>query len=97
VKVLARVQNRYVQEIIGTIRPLYDGEAKNKVDPWLGILARFDPAAAGSELGVSVPQLTGACWFLVERGIKCDRARPGAAAPRPPPLRAQMDARHGPA
>lgn len=68
-KLLVRLQNRYLPEITGRTRFLYDVQQQLQVDPWPDELERFDAAAVASELGVSAPQLSEAYWFLVERGM----------------------------
>jgi hypothetical protein len=90
-KVLVRLQNRYLPEVTGQSRLLYDAAQKLLVDPWPEVLSSFDAKAAASELGVSASQLSKVYWFLVERGIDsepCDglellrRARPRPAHKR---------------
>jgi hypothetical protein len=87
-KVLVRLQNRYLPEVTGQSRMLYDTAQQTLVDPWPEVLSSFDALAAASELGVSAPQLSKAYWFLVERGLDRDprdglellrRARPRSA------------------
>lgn len=87
-KVLVRLQNRYLPEFTGQTRMLYDTAQKTLVDPWPEVLSSFDAQAAASELGVSAAQLSKAYWFLVERGIDREprdglellrRARPRSA------------------
>lgn len=68
-KLLVRLQNRYLPEITGRTRILYDVEQRLQVDPWPEERERFDAAAVASELGVSAPQVSEAYWFLLERGI----------------------------
>lgn len=91
IKVLVRLQNRYLPEITGRTRMLYDADQQLMVDPWPTVLELFDAAAAASELGVSASQLSEAYWFLVERGIDREprdglellrRARPRSAHKR---------------
>jgi hypothetical protein len=90
-KLLVRLQNRYLPEITGRTRILYDAGQQRQVDPWPAELKRFDVAAVASELGVSASQLSEAYWFLVERGIDREpqdglellrRARPRSAHKR---------------
>lgn len=87
-KVLVRLQNRYLPQVTGYTQMLYDATQKLSVDPWPKVVDCFDPAAAASELDVSVAQLTAAYRFLVERGIDREprdglellrRARPRSA------------------
>lgn len=90
-KLLVRLQNRYLPEITGRTRILYDASLNRQVDPWPAELERFDAAAAAAELGASASQLSDAYWFLVERGIDREphdglellrRARPRSAHKR---------------
>jgi hypothetical protein len=90
-KLLVRLQNRYLPEITGRTRILYDARQNRQVDPWPAELERFDAAAVASELGASASQLSDAYWFLVERGIDREpqdglellrRARPRSAHKR---------------
>jgi hypothetical protein len=87
-KVLVRLQNRYLPEVTGQSRLVYDAVQKLLVDPWPEVLSSFDAKAAASELGVSASQLSKVYWFLVERGIDREprdglellrRARPRSA------------------
>jgi hypothetical protein len=68
-KLLVRLQNRYLPEITGRTRMLYDVQQQLQVDPWPGERERFDASAVAAELGVSASQVSEAYWFLVERGI----------------------------
>jgi hypothetical protein len=69
VKLLVRLQNRYLPEITGRTTLLYDAEQKQHVDPWPDERERFDAQTVATELAVSALQVTEAYWFLVERGI----------------------------
>ncbi|GLY99649.1 hypothetical protein [Actinoplanes sp. NBRC 103695] len=91
VKLLVRLQNRYLPEITGRTTVLYDAEQKLQVDPWPAECERFDPQTVATELAVSALQVTEAYWFLVERGIDCEprdglellrRARPRSSHKR---------------
>jgi hypothetical protein len=68
-KLLVRLQNRYLPEITGRTRILSDVEQRLQIDPWPEQRERFDAPAVASELGVSAPQVSEAYWFLLERGI----------------------------
>jgi hypothetical protein len=68
-KLLVRLQNRYLPELTGRIRILYDSEQRSQVDPWSNEHKRFDPQQVIRDLGVSPDQVTEAYWFLIERGI----------------------------
>lgn len=90
-KLLVRLQNRYLPEITGRTRILYDASLNRQVDPWPAEFERFDAAAVAAELGASASQLSDAYWFLVERGIDREphdglevlrRARPRSAHKR---------------
>ncbi|WLS43295.1 hypothetical protein Q3V37_17925 [Micromonospora profundi] len=69
VKLLVRLQNRYLPECTGRTTLLYDAKQKQQVDPWPAERERFDARTVAAELAVSAPQVTEAYWFLVERGI----------------------------
>lgn len=55
-KVLVRLQNRYLPEVTSQTRLMYDAAYKLLVDPWPEVLSRFDAEAVASELGVSASQ-----------------------------------------
>ncbi len=69
IKLLVRVQNRYLPEITRRTVLLYDTAAGESVDPWPGERERFNAQSAASELELTAEQLAAAYWFLVERGI----------------------------
>ncbi len=68
-KLLVRLQNRYLPEITGRTRILYDVQLQLQVDPWPYERERFVAAAVAAELGVSAQPVSEAYWFLLERGI----------------------------
>lgn len=68
-KLLVRLQNRYLPDVTRRTRILYDSEQHPQVDPWPAEFERFKPEAVVAQLGISVEQLKEAYWFLVERGI----------------------------
>lgn len=90
-KLLVALQNRYLPAVTGSSTFLLDAEQGIRVEPWERELETFDPQATAQRLSVSVEQVQGAYWFLVERGIKREprdemewlrRARPRAARQR---------------
>jgi hypothetical protein len=90
-KLLTRLQNRYLPEVTGRARMLYDVVQQRYVDVWQAEVELFDPQATAAELQVATPQVTDAYWFLTERGIDREpqdglevlrRARPRAAHKR---------------
>lgn len=72
VKLLVRVQNRYLPEVTRRSRTLYDLERGETIDPWPQQVEAFDPHAAAEELGVSADQVTEAYSYLIERGLDRD-------------------------
>jgi hypothetical protein len=68
-KILVRLQNRYLPEITGRSRMLYDAAQGQHVDVWQAEVDGFDADAVATELGVSAEKLVEAYWFLTERGI----------------------------
>jgi hypothetical protein len=69
VKLLVRVQNRYLPEVTWRSTYVYDVDRKAQVEPWELELESFDAAEVAGELGVSHDEILHAYWFLVERGI----------------------------
>lgn len=87
-KLLVRVQNRYLPEVTGSVNLPFDVELGKRVDPYRREVEGFDAQAAIGELGVEHEQIFDAYWFLVERGIdreprdemeRLRRARPRSA------------------
>lgn len=68
-KLLVRLQNRYLPEVTRRTKLVYDTDYGRQVDPWPDERERFDASAAAAELDVSPGQLAEVYWFLVERGI----------------------------
>lgn len=68
-KLLVRVQNRYLPEVTGRSTLLRDVQQGIEVEPWQRELESFDAAAVARGLGVEHDQLLRAYWFMVERGI----------------------------
>ncbi len=68
-KLLVRVQNRYLPEVTLRSTLLRDVERQVDVEPWEDELESFDAIAVASQLGVEPDQILRAYWFLVERGI----------------------------
>jgi hypothetical protein len=90
-KLLVRVQNRYLPEVTRQTTLLYDAGCNAQVDPWPGQIGAFDAQEAAAELGVSTDQVAEAYWYLVERGLDRDprdgfellrRARPRSSRDR---------------
>ncbi len=68
-KLLVRVQNRYLPEVTRRSTLLRDVERKVDVEPWQHELESFDAGAVASELDVEQDQILRTYWFLAERGI----------------------------
>jgi hypothetical protein len=86
-KLLVRLQNRYLPEITGRLAMPFDPETKRRADPWAQERETFDAAAVAEQLGVEHEQVLHTYWFLTERGIdreprdemeRLRRARPRA-------------------
>jgi hypothetical protein len=87
-KLIVRLQNRYLPEVARSMKLLWDAEAGCQVDPWPEERRRFDAEGTVPELGIEVAQIEEAYFFLVERGIRREprdgmellrRARPRSA------------------
>jgi hypothetical protein len=70
VKLLVRLQNRYLPEITGRTVLLFDPNTKTQVDPWPRERETFDAAQVAGEFGTSADEVASAYWFLVDRGIE---------------------------
>jgi len=71
-KLLVRLQNRYLPEVTDTVNLPFDTERGERVDPYWSERDAFDPRAVVAQLGVDPEQILNAYWFLVERGIDRD-------------------------
>jgi hypothetical protein len=87
-KLLVRLQNRYLPEVTRRTRLLWDVDRKERIDPWAREVERFDATAVADELEINAEQILHSYWFLTERGIDLEprdgmeilrRARPRAA------------------
>ncbi len=98
-KLLVRLQNRYLPAVTGRSTLVWDPDNKIQVEPWELECSSFRAADVAQELGVESAELLDAYWFLVERGIDREprddmeilrRARPRSASRswRGPVLRA---------
>lgn len=70
-KLLVRLQNRYLPEVTGRTTMIYDtagGEVQSViVSDWER--ERFDAPTAAAQLGIDADQVQDAYWFLLERGL----------------------------
>lgn len=87
-KLLVRVQNRYLPEVSGRLSLPFDTAAGTRVDVWPREREEFVAADVLDGLGASVAQVLDAYHFMVERGIHLEprdgmellrRARPRSA------------------
>jgi hypothetical protein len=87
-KLLVRVQNRYLPEVTNSVNLPFDAELGERVNPYRREVEAFDAQTVVNELGVDHEQILNAYWFLVERGIdreprdgmeRLRRARPRSA------------------
>jgi hypothetical protein len=87
-KLLVRVQNRYLPEVTRRSTFLWDAERRVQVEPWGRELEVFDAKSVAAHLGVEAEQVLSAYWFLTERGVEREphdsmellrRARPRSA------------------
>lgn len=68
-KLLVRIQNRYLPVVTGRTTLLIDSTTHERVDPWPMERDAFQADAVLAELGLSVEDVLAAYWFLVERGV----------------------------
>jgi hypothetical protein len=71
-KLLVRLQNRYLPQVTGRTTLVYDADQQRSVDPWPAERERFDPHGVVADLEVSTEQVAEMYTFLIERGL--DRA-----------------------
>jgi hypothetical protein len=69
IKLLVRLQNRYLPETSRQSTFLWDEGARTRIEPWKRERQSFDAHAMMTELHLDTARVQDAYWFLVERGI----------------------------
>lgn len=70
IKLLVRLQSRYLPEVTNRLVLPFDGGLGRRVDVWPDECERFDSEAILAKLGLTVEQVQPVYDFLVERGLE---------------------------